>query len=402
MKKKRILIILAVIIILIAIIFIVRSIINANKPKETIDDFSSVKELIEYDGHEYLGMKNSEEEGFEKDIYIKFSKPPINDDGTTNEGLYEVVINHVARKMKGQNFRLIDADKNIVIKIQYNENEEINLYTINDDAKYWEHIKTYYQIDEYEGEKVSSFTITSSLLANIINNNWIYNNINLGNRESTEGDYEIYENGDYKVRKIGQKIYNIVFTKNYQQEIINGISTSTDIETVENILGEPTYKDDNYDIIGYKCEYFYIFLNGKEISIYHPDEYNEEDSKEFGTLVTELNKTGDIDTFFNKLTDLYPDYGYYSSNNNYVDIVYPLRGFSVKMGYPSGNGIVLYSNFQGWITEDLKIEDLIDEKKLPANVYTRLDRNLILEAEAERISNEMYLDSGEEEDGGEL
>ena len=38
------------------------------------------------------------------------------------------------------------------------------------------------------------------------------------------------------------------------------------------------------------------------------DEYNEENSKEFGKLVTELNKTGDANTFLNKLTDLYPNY----------------------------------------------------------------------------------------------
>ena len=96
MKKITILIIVSIIII-VAIIAIARILISRSKPKTSIEDFSSVKELIEYDGHEYIGMQKSREEGFENDIYLKFSKSPLNDDGTTNQGLYEIVISHVAR-----------------------------------------------------------------------------------------------------------------------------------------------------------------------------------------------------------------------------------------------------------------------------------------------------------------
>ena len=171
MKKKKVLIIFTIILILL-IIVIARIIINVNKPKTSINDFSSVKELIEFDGHTYISMGDSTEEGYDKDIYISFSKPTVNDDGTTNKELYEIVISHVAGMLKGQNFRLIDTDKNIVVKIQFDENDNVNVYTINDDSKYWEHIKTNYQIDNYTDEPLTSMTITSQILANIINNNW--------------------------------------------------------------------------------------------------------------------------------------------------------------------------------------------------------------------------------------
>ena len=84
MKKKKVLIILTIILI-IAIIIIAKITIDANKPKTSINDFSSVKELIEFDGHTYISMQNSTEEGYEKDIYISFSKPTINEDGETNK-----------------------------------------------------------------------------------------------------------------------------------------------------------------------------------------------------------------------------------------------------------------------------------------------------------------------------
>ena len=123
MKKKKVLIILTIILI-IAIIIIAKITRDANKPKTSINDFSSVKELIEFDGHTYIPMQNSTEEGYEKDIYISFSKPTINEDGETNKNLHEIVISHVAGMLKGQNFRMIDTEKNVVVKIKFDDNKE--------------------------------------------------------------------------------------------------------------------------------------------------------------------------------------------------------------------------------------------------------------------------------------
>lgn len=380
--------------VIIIIILVIQKIIEYNtSPKISVDDFATVKELIEFDGHEYIDMKNSSDEDCKKDIYIKFSKPPINEDGTTNKNLYETVISHLAKKIKGENFRLIDTEKNIVIKIKFEE-DQINTYTINGDSKYWEHIQSNYQIDNYKETTISDFTVTSQVLNDIIINKWVYSKINLGAKDSIEDNYEIYFDEGYKIRKIGSEIYNIIFTQNYNEEILNQISVKTSMENVKKILGTPTFEDTNNDIIGYKSESFYIFFTNSEVSIYPSDKYNEEKSKKFGELVTELNKTGDMNTFINKLTDLYPDYEYYSDNNNYVDIRYPLLGFSVRMGYPNKNGIILYSNFQGWITENITIDEMKTDKTIPSNVYTVLNKNLVLEAEGNRVANESYLDSG--------
>ena len=128
MKKKQVLIILTIILILL-IIVIARIIINVNKPKTSINDFSSVREMVEFDGHTYISMQDSTEEGYDKDIYISFSKPTVNDDGGTNKNLYEIVISHIAGMLKGQNFRLIDTDKNVVVKIQFDGNKNVNFYS---------------------------------------------------------------------------------------------------------------------------------------------------------------------------------------------------------------------------------------------------------------------------------
>lgn len=391
MKKRKILIFFGIIL-LILIIVIIRNLITHYKEKTSVNDFSSVKELIEFDGHKYIAMKDSEEDGYEKDIYLHFSKPTINEDGTTNEKLYEIVISHVAGMLKGHNFRMIDQEKNILVNIQFNDQGDVSLYTINNDGKYWEHIKTNYQIDNYKEETLTTLTVESPILANIINSNWIYNQVNLGTKESTVDNYEIYFDEGYKVRKIGSEIYNIVFSKNYTNEVLQGITTSTNLETVKNILGEPTYNkvDTDVQVIGYKCEYFYVFFTNNEISIYHPDEYNEESSKKFGQLVTNLNNTGDMNTFLNKLTDIYPNYESFYSDNNYIDIKYPLLGFEVILGATSNNGITLYSNFKGNVTNAISIDDIKINKQIPANIYTNLETNMVLEAESDRVTDDYF------------
>ena len=175
-----------------------------------------------------------------------------------------------------------------------------------------------------------------------------------------------------------------MFNKNYANEILQGVSTTTSVENVKKLLGNPTFEDNINNIIGYKSQYFYIFFTGDEISIYHPDKYDEEESEKFGKLVTELNKSGDMNTFLNKLTDLYTDYSNYYMQNNYINIIYPLRGFSVTMGASSQNGITLYNNFQGYITDSITIEDLKANKQMPANVYTNLSTNLVYNDEVIR------------------
>ena len=219
----------------------------------------------------------------------------------------------------------------------------------------------------------------------------MYSKVNLGTKESAIDNYEIYFDEGYKVRKIGSDIYNIIFTKNYANEIIKNITTSTSMENIQNFLGTPTYKDDKFNIIGYKSNDFYIFFTEGEISVYPVEKYNEEDSKKFGKIVSELNKTGDIETFLNKLTDLYPDYESYYNNNNFINIIYPLQGFEVTLGASNNNGITIYSNFQGQITEDIAMKDIKENKKTPTNVYTQLNKNLVYETEIKRYSqDEIY------------
>lgn len=375
---------------IILLILVIKRIIEYKvMPKNSVDDFATIKEIVEFDGHKYIDTKDSLDENCKKDIYVNFSKPTINEDGTTNKNLYEILISHVAAKMTNQKFRLLDEEKNLIITVNSKEDGTAS-YTINNEANYWENIYSKFQIENWKNDNISDLTIVSPILSDIVNNNWIYNQVNLGTKESTIDNYEIFFDEGYKVRKIGSEIYNIVFTKDYRSPVIENISTLTKMEDVEKNLGIPTFKNEEFNIIGYKSNSIYIFFSEDEISVYPVEKYNEEDSKKFGKIFSELNKTGDIETFLNKLTDLYPDYESYYNINDFIKISYPLKGFEVTLGASNNNGITIYKNFQGQITEDISIDDLKSNEKVPVNVNIQLNNNLVFETEISRITQDEF------------
>ncbi len=389
-KKKLIISILIIIILLILLGNLFSYLINKNKSYNSIDDFNSVKELVEYYGCKYKSTKKSKEEGYVKDIYLSFMDDPIDKEGNTNDLLYKNVIELVSAKII-DNYRIIDEDRNLIVRVKVRENKTIS-FTINNVKNYFENLRSLYTLENVKRENISNINITSRELQNIINNNWIRRNVNLGEKTSSCENYDLYWNNGYKIRTINNKIYNIVFIKNYQGEVLQGITTGMNNETIRNILGTPTYEDySELEVIGYKLENIYAFFADGEISIYRTDEYNEEENKKFASLITKLFKDKNYNSFLSELTELYPDYSTYTQENDYINIKYPLRGFEISLGNNIKNGITIYNNFKGNITEDISIDDVKNNMQLPANTYLNLTRNLVFDDELDRANEDLFI-----------
>lgn len=389
MKNKKFVIISLIILFVIFIIGL-KIFIELNKEKQSIDDFKNIKEIVEYDGHTYIKEEKSTEEDFKKDIYITFSEPPINNNGITNKNLYEILIKHIIAKLSGENFRIIDKKNNVIIRIKFDKNEA-NYYTINNDDNYWTHLETQYQINNYGQDNILNDNFESEIINNLINQNWIAKNVNFGTKESSIGQYDVYYDEGYKVRIINSKVYNIIFTTNYKDNIVNKVGVNTNLEQIKQQLGAPFYENKEYNYICYKTNNAYVFFEENEVSVYPVEKVDQEKNSKFASIVTELNKTGDINTFINKLTDIYPDYETNYSSKKYVNIIYPLKGFEIIIGAKENNGITIYNNYNGKISEEISKEDIINKKIIPANVYTKFDEDLVVKTEEKRIYNDNLL-----------
>lgn len=383
-EKKRLKIIIITILILIFIfitgLILYKALIKNNNSVTSIDDFEGVKEIIEYNECKYIRTSNSNEEDFKKDIYLEFSKNTIEEDGTTNEILYDNLTSQIAGKIKGTNFRLIDESKNIIVRIKFNKNE-VSSYTINNDAQYFEHLKTRYQISNFKEDNNTDIQIVSQELNSIINNNWQTKNLKLGTIDSTCSSYNIYFDEGYKIRNVYNKAYNIIFTKQHQSEVFENIKTGMNNEEIMQILGKPTFSASNNYLIGYKNQTLYVFFCDGEISIYRNEQNYDID--EFENLIDEYNETNDYEAFVSKLTDMWPDYDSFTKTNNRVSLRYTLKGITVDFNVITNNGITLYKNSNQELLEDIKNEEMI-----PANVYTEIDLNLIFLTEEDRVNSD--------------
>lgn len=383
-SKKKIIISAIIILIILILIITIISIKNKKTEINSVDDFQNIKELVEYYDCTYISLGKSEEEGYNKDLNIIFSINPIESDGSTNELKYKRIMSSVGAKMNNKNFRIIDESKNLIIRINFTENGKAT-YTINNDKDYFAHLLSNYSIDNELKENLADVQINSRVLSQIIANNWQTVGLNLGTIDSTVNKYDIYFDEGYKIRKINGKVFNIVFTNKYTDNVVNNLKTNSTFNNIQNVLGQSVYSselDTGTNIIGYKAENLYVFFTEEEISIY-PNQAIDNQA-EFANLVTKFIEEKNTQEFLSKLTDIWPDYSEYTIDESYLNIKYPLKGVEIELN--NNFTIRFYNNYTGNVTNDKTIQDIKENKVLPAFVNVSFNENMVNIAEQIRIS----------------
>lgn len=378
-KQKRLIIItisviLAILLIYLTIQYFKRITYDPEKPYQT------VKEAVNTLGHKYIKEEKSEVEEFNKDIFVTFSVDLYTNE-RSNQNIYYDLIYTIAKVEKYKSFRLIDTEKEIVINVLANEQEKkLTRIYINGDDNYYGRQESLNTIDKYEETPVTDFIVNSTILKEIIQKNWS-TNINLPQEYIKEEQYKIYETEGIKIKNVNNKIFNIVFTEEYNQSVVNEIKVGTNIWDVVNILGNPTFGELSNGLIGYQGKEFIIFFSSREISIY-PSGKNY-DKTEFSKLVQIFTEQGNAKEFVNNVTNLWKDYDYYEYDENHVDLRYSLKGVEIQFNITSNHGIIIYSNYEGSITNSLNTDNLNSEN-IPEQIYFKRNVNLIYKTEVER------------------
>lgn len=387
--KKIIKIIISIIIVLVILLIFVIIRVNLEQKNEeeeieriksytTIDDFKTVEEVAKYLECDYIKQEKSKEENYDLDIYMKIKVLPYTDN-SSNEGFYNKLISYCTKVLKFQNFRIIDKENNITIEVICDkENESIKSSLINGESNYFEKKNSEIQINNFEQVKETNLTIQSDVLTNLISNNWRLKESDIGTKESTFNSYDIYFDEGIEIRKVDNKVFNIVFTDKYKSNVVNNINTSTSKENIIKILGEPTFEDSQTEVIGYKGKDIYVFFNTeKEISIYRVLNNREQD-EEFSKIIDSYIENNDIDTLINELKQIWTDYNKLEVNENGKTVQYSLRGIEI-----TNNKINIYSNFLTKLYKNNSMEELkINLIKNTGIVFKNMD--LVLKNEVDR------------------
>lgn len=359
------------------------------------DSLSNVKEVIEYYKCTYIAENQSTENGFYKDIYLKFCKLPYDENDNSNEEFYNNIINDIAKVINYRNYKLIDEENKITIKVTC-KSRKVETILINDIEDYYIYMDSQLSMKKYKEFKITNFNITSEILQSVINDGWDKSHY-FGERDSIYNEYYIYFNQGIKVRVIQNKIYNIIFDKNYDGNVVNNLFPGISFDSVEVNLGEPTFEDKENNIIGYKGNGIYIFFSKDEISVYRITDDNTDD---FFKLADEyINSNIDLLEFMNKLTYMWPDYSKYEYTQNSVYLSYPLKGVEIKINYDDINGILLYNNIKSSMP---KVQRYLEN----TNFVARLQTDSVFEVESKRVNesnkekqySDEYIESLEEKE----
>ena len=390
-KRAKIIIIIALIVFAILAALVAALVTRGAEEAEFRDGITvSIKEVVEKNGCEYISDSQSSEEGFDIDIYLKFGRDPVTEDGISSEPYYNTVFSSIAYETGFMNIRLIDESREITVKITCSENGYVENILINDksvEEYFRELLSEYAKMEPLEVTPIS-MTVSSQELNNLINSSWNPSNVNLGTKESTFEKYDIYFEEGIEIRNISKRVFNIVFTDKYQNEVISGIKVGADLEAIEDRFGEVHYESTG--IVGYKTNDFYIFFSTDEISVYPNYNYTAGDYTELESIIAEYNESQDLNDFVDKLTDVWPDYTSYDYDTNFLEISYALKGMKISYSSTSTEGIQIYENYNGNLKNTQYDYDVVTYK---------VNQSLILENEESRLMKKGIIpdDSGESE-----
>ena len=388
-KNKKIIIAICIsIVVLIIALIVIFQISRNQRQKEEIrntvnsytspEQFKTAEEVATYLECDFIKQEESKSKNYMVDIYIKIKYLPYTDD-QSNEVFYNRLISYMAKVINYNNFRIIDKSNDIFIEvICNNETRKIKNKIINGENNYFAKHDSYIEISKIKDTKETEFNIESDILKNIISNNWQIPNKNIGLQESTFELYDIYFDEGIEIRKINNKVFNIIFTKNYIPNIVNNINTKLSKDQIINILGSPTFEYDKYDLLGYKGKDFYLFYNNTgEISIYKV----EKEGKDFSKYIDEFIDDKDYEKLIKSIKNEYQDFDKYKKDQSGQILQYSADG--IKFNFQKENNIEIYNNYIGSIFNNKKISDLQDVE-LPDNIIVK-NENLIYKAEIERI-----------------
>lgn len=378
--KKNIIVLFVMIFILMFVSMILGSIYERNQ--ENIEDLenkklSSIQEVIEYHKSTYITEYESTEKDIKIDAEVVFIKS-LYENNISNEQYFTDVINDCAKAIYYKSFRLIDKKNDIVIKVIC-KNGKIDSIFINDIEDYFIYMDSQIGINSFKEIKTTPLNIESEILKECVEKNW-KKEISFGERDSIFDNYYIFFDEGIKVRIIDEKVYNIVFTKQYKNAVVNNCFPGVDLKYVEAEIGTPTFKDEEAKIIGYKGEQIYVFFTDSEISVYRNSTI---DSDDFFKLADKFVENEiDLLEFMNELTYLWPDYTTYEYDETSIYINYPLKGIEIAINNGDINGILVYNNNKSTLS---KIGKYLEDTRF----VSRLQTDLVFKTEKQRLEKSL-------------
>lgn len=364
MKDKKIFKYILIILSIILVIALVRQLL-----KENIGiNINELTSTLQKTGTKLLKAESGKEKEYRIDIYLKFGQEPSEDENS-NKKYFEHLMTLINPILKKKSFRLIDKDKDMIIRGKFNANGIIK-YIVNNDINYFENIASLENIGNLPKESdLINPVIKSQELIDLLNDDWNRNTSKtIGKITRSVKNVDYYDNNGYRIKMIDGKVAAIIFNKSYNNEVFEGIYPGMP----ENDFKYRTLNTSSNDITiqGFDTEKYTVFYYNKEVFVTRKKAYDEAKNLQFEKVVNELLKNKDYNEFYKKVIEIYPDFYIKRIKSDSIYISFPLEGFEIKYNYQSPTvgeketGIYIYSNYKGKVYLNKTLQDIVKENKI--------------------------------------
>lgn len=366
MKEKKILRNILIVLAVILTIAFVRQLFKENIGIN-IKELSSV---LDKTGTKLLKVERSKEKEYRVDIYLKFGQQPSEDE-SSNKEYFEYLMTLINPILKKKSFRLIDKDKNMIIRGKFNANGIIK-YIVNNDVNYFANIASLENIGNLPKESdLINPVIKSPELIDLLNNDWNRNTSKtIGKITRSVKNVDYYDNNGYSIKMIDGKVAAIIFNKSYNKEVFEGIYPGI---PENDFKYNNIYTGNEGELQGFEATMYTVYYYNNEIFVTRKKAYDANKNEEFERIVNDLLKNKDYNQFYKKVIEIYPDFYIKRIKPNSIYISFPLEGFEIKYNYQSTDwseketGIYVYSNYRGKVYWNKTLQDIIKENRIQTN-----------------------------------
>lgn len=311
----------------------------------------TIQEIIENSGSKYI----NEENGIYKRIYAIFVVDLFDEDGKSNENFFKNIIEDILL-IYNDNFYLIDNEKNFQIYVEYDKKTGKYIMTINDIKDFYKETngKIYEKISNTEIVKKTLPISLNVLLQTLEHQGMYYANTILASESKIEKENNYYEIVDEGIiaKLNGGKVLHIIFTKDYEDRVLDNYTVETSLETIFENYPEPAFGSVKDGFLGYRFKAYYMFFYKDEISVYP---YQYEENRYFDKYLLEYQDTGDLDKLVSDFTSewvTYFDFKYEADEKN-LYLVFPTRGIEFDIKNNKSQGIKIYNNY--YMSDNIKL-----------------------------------------------
>lgn len=262
-KKRNIIIAVSIVIAFILLItarIVFLQVKENTKPLNTIEDCSSIKDVVRFYGCEYKKEKRSEDPSCKLDIYLTFAVDPYTEEGQDNREFYRNISRGIASVLNYDSYRMIDQSRELIIKVKSTD-KQVTSISINGNDNYFGTQQSKNTLKKYEPIDITPLQIQSLELSTLLEDKWKYEAARWKVQETIKFEgYDVSLQRGMLIKAIDKKIFNIIFTQNYEDMIVNGLTTKSSLQEVQTVLGKSVFGSIEEELLGYKGEDAYFFF----------------------------------------------------------------------------------------------------------------------------------------------